>query len=180
MFSPNPRTLVVCLKMSVQTYYFVRRAMAVFAGVACGACCLSCVPHFFQIQLSLPHVRGASCSLQPRPPQPFSHLSPASGSLRVRARACQSEALCAHFCARWHVCFACVSVTCLLEHARRASWGLMSPGASLCFTRAGTVCVDHFYARRVVAGCVAEQLADCDASRAGHGVSLGRLAGCLG
>ena len=51
---------------------------------------------------------------------------------------------------------------------------MMSPGASLYFVRAGTVCVDHFYALRAGAGSVAEQLADCGASRAGHGVPLGR------
>ena len=58
--------------------------------------------------------------------------------------------------------------------------GLMSRDARLYFARGGTVCVDHFYARRVVGGCVAEQLADCDVLRAGHGVPLGCPAGYLG
>jgi hypothetical protein len=98
----------------------------------------------------------------------------------VRARACQSEALGAQFFTGGGVCFACVSVTCLLEHARAASRALMSPGASLYFARAGTLCVDHFYALRAGVGCVAEQLADCDVLRAGQAVPLGRPAGCLG
>ena len=78
------------------------------------------------------------------------------------------------------VCFACVSVTCLLGRARAASRGLMSRDADLYFARAGTVCVDHFCASRAGAGSMAEQLADCDVLRAGHGVPLGRPAGCLG
>ena len=96
------------------------------------------------------------------------------------ARACQFEALGAIFFMGEGVCFACVSVTCLLGRARAASRGLMSLGASLYFARAGTVCVDHFCALRVVAGCVAEQLADCHVLRAGHGVPLGRPVGGLG
>jgi hypothetical protein len=57
-------------------------------------------PHFVRIlnfQLTLPHVQGASCSLQPRPAQQLGYPNRASWSLRVRARACQSEALGAFF-----------------------------------------------------------------------------------
>ena len=45
------------------------------------------VPHFFRIQLTLPRVLLTSAA----PAAAFGHRSPASGSLRVRARACQSE-----------------------------------------------------------------------------------------